>query len=218
MPSSVLARISLRRTALSGPASAVRWTPSPPLLAMMSPRPRWCPDAVVRGAHVDLDAVRAVTGCGRPVGQHADVVADHHVALGGRLPQLDAVRAVGRDDVLVAGGGAADRVARSADGQDDAGVDVGSRGAGGVDADPVAGEHVVVAEAGLAVDLQAVVVEAVDDEAADLAVAGPEAEAGGRTRRQRAIELDDRVAGEVRLRGRIERDGVGDEAQERGRA
>ena len=122
-------------------------------------------DPVVGGLVVDLDAMEAVGDRGSAVGSHADEIADHDVVVAVHATDDDARPAVAADDVALTD--ATDGVAGRAGGNEDARVGIGLSSLGGVDAHPVVDDGVVVPDATGVVDLDALVVEAVNDEAAD---------------------------------------------------
>src|SRR5581483_6983466 len=121
-------------------------------------------DAVAARAAAQEDAVLAVGQGGGPGGVGADVVAGDDVLRGADVADLDAERAVGRDDVAFqviadAVAVAADAVAPGPGDEPDAHAEpaadevaVAQGGAGDVGADAVAGDDVVT---GAAADLQA---------------------------------------------------------------
>ena len=168
-------------------------------------------------AAVDLEAVGRIAERGRAVRTDADVVAADLRPGGGDL-DLDAVVEVPRDDVALAGAGAADRDVRRGL-HVDAVVRVagaGRRVARRVGPDVVADDHV----AGAAVHVDPVVAEAVDHETADGRRAGrSDRQAVGERAGEVARELDQRrtgVAGRA-LRPGVEHHRVGDRLELRSR-
>ena len=150
------------------------------------------------------------------LGVAVDRVADHRVADAAEA-DVDAPVAASGDHIPVVKARAADQVAGGVIGDQDPVVGVALDDPGGIDAHPVVPNDVVVAGPRKAVDLQALVLEAVHDETGDGAVAALDDQTGGRSNRQRPVQLDDRITRVSRLAGCVERHGTGDGWVLRGR-